>query len=84
MFDGLEHVNLYSLSTITKVATAAGYKVQSVSSVIDELKPVLNFLGYEDPYKGSFSAQDDFAFLTPDLVHSKLLGYKLQLMLVVV
>jgi 2-polyprenyl-3-methyl-5-hydroxy-6-metoxy-1,4-benzoquinol methylase len=81
MFDGLEHVNLYSLSTITKTATDAGYKVLAVSSVIDELKPVLNFLGYEDPYNGSFNARDDFNFLTPDLIQQKLLGYKLQIVL---
>lgn len=81
MFDGLEHVNLYSLRTITKTATDAGFKVQAASSVIDELKPVLNFLQYEDPYNGSFNARDDFDFLTPDLIQRKLLGYKLQVVL---
>ena len=81
MFDGLEHVNLYSLRTITKTATDAGFKVQAVSSVIDELKPVLNFLAYEDPYNGSFNPRDDFDFLTSDLIQQKLLGYKLQVVL---
>lgn len=81
MFDGLEHVNLYSLRTITTLATNAGYKVQGVVSVIDELKPVINYLGYEDPYNGSFSQRSELDFLTPDLILSRMLGYKLQIVL---
>jgi SAM-dependent methyltransferase len=81
MFDGLEHVNLYSLSTITKVAIAAGYKIKSVFSVIDELKPILNYLNYEDPYKGSFQSQNQFDFLTADLIKDRHFGYKLQVVL---
>jgi 2-polyprenyl-3-methyl-5-hydroxy-6-metoxy-1,4-benzoquinol methylase len=81
MFDGLEHVNLYSLDTIKMMALRAGYKVHDIVSVIDELKPVINYLGYEDPYNGSFIHRDDLDFLTTDLVISKMLGYKLQVVL---
>ena len=81
MFDGLEHVNLYSLETIKMIALRAGYKVHDIVSVIDELKPVMNYLGYEDPYNGSFSDRNDLDFLTTDLVISKKLGYKLQIIL---
>jgi 2-polyprenyl-3-methyl-5-hydroxy-6-metoxy-1,4-benzoquinol methylase len=81
MFDGLEHVNLYSLKTITLLATNAGYKVLGIVSVIDELKPVINYLEYEDPYNGSFRESDDIDFLTQELVLSKMLGYKLQIVL---
>ena len=84
MFDGLEHVNLYSLKTITLLAASAGYKVQGLVSVIDELKPVINYLEYEDPYNGSFRESSDLDFLTQDLVLSKMLGYKLQVVLAVI
>jgi SAM-dependent methyltransferase len=83
MFDGLEHVNLYSLSTIKVLAANAGYKIEKIESVIDELKPVLNYLKYEDPYNGSFVNANDLDFLTPDLIHSNKLGYKLQVILTV-
>jgi SAM-dependent methyltransferase len=83
MFDGLEHVNLYSPNTISAVAASAGYRVQSIFSVIDELKPIKNFLSYEDPYRGSFSAKDEFDFLVPEIIHAKLLGYKLQVVLTI-
>jgi 2-polyprenyl-3-methyl-5-hydroxy-6-metoxy-1,4-benzoquinol methylase len=81
MFDGLEHVNLYSLRTITRTANEAGFKVHSTFSIIDELQPVLNYLYYEDPYNGSFSARDDFNFIVPNLIHEKYMGYKLQVIL---
>lgn len=81
MFDGLEHVNLYSLRTISKLAKEAGYKVLGIESVIDELQPVLNYLRYEDPYNGSFSNNNDLNFLSQDLILSNSLGYKLQIVL---
>lgn len=81
MFDGLEHVNLYSYRTITALALASGYKVQGIESIIDELKPVLNYLRYEDPYNGSFSQSSDLDFLKQDLILSRMLGYKLQVVL---
>lgn len=81
MFDGLEHVNIYSLRTITTLATKAGFKIQGVVSIIDELDPLVNYLRYEDPYNGSFSQGVELDFLTPDLILSRMLGYKLQVVL---
>lgn len=81
VFDGVEHVNLYSSSTCVKVAEASGFKIVSIKSVIDELKPVLNYLNYDDPYTGAFVESRSFEFLTPELIHENLLGYKLQVVL---
>jgi 2-polyprenyl-3-methyl-5-hydroxy-6-metoxy-1,4-benzoquinol methylase len=81
MFDGLEHVNLYSRQTIAKVAENAGYRILGMVSVIDELKPLLNYLSYEDPYYGQFRGAGDIDFLSQDLIISKMLGYKLQVLL---
>lgn len=81
MFDGLEHVNLYGVVTITQAAQRAGYEVVAIESVIDELKPLINFLAYEHPYQGSFGPQPRLDFLTPELLHQRKLGYKLQVLL---
>jgi 2-polyprenyl-3-methyl-5-hydroxy-6-metoxy-1,4-benzoquinol methylase len=81
MFDGLEHVNLYSPNTIIKLAMNSGYKVLAIESVIDEIKPIKNYLSYEDPYNGSFVQRENLDFLSSDLILSKMLGYKLQIIL---
>lgn len=81
MFDGIEHVNLYSRKTIIKAADSSGYRILGMVSVIDELKPILNYLSYEDPYFGQFCGAGYIDFLTQDLILSKMLGYKLQVVL---
>ena len=81
MFDGIEHVNLYSPATITETANRAGFDVLAMNSVIDELKPMLNYLRYDDPYKGSFSPSPDLTFLDVGVIHANRLGYKLQVVL---
>jgi SAM-dependent methyltransferase len=81
VFDGLEHVNLYGMATIAQVAKRSGFEVLELDSVIDELKPLRNYLSYEHPYQGSFKATPELDFLTPELIHEKKLGYKLQVLL---
>jgi SAM-dependent methyltransferase len=81
VFDGIEHVNLYSPSTITQTAHRAGFEVLAMESVIDELKPTFNYLRYDDPYQGSFAPPLDLAFLDANTIHANKLGYKLQVVL---
>lgn len=81
MFDGFEHVNLYSPKTITTQVSAAKLKVVSMCSVIDEIKPIVNYCGYENPYFGSFSSNDlKNIFESKNLLKNQL-GYKLQVIL---
>ena len=82
VFDGLEHVNLYSPATLARTADRAGFQVVSVASVIDELKPIWNYLNYDDPYAGAFVESQDLKFLSPQLIQEHLLGYKLQVVLI--
>lgn len=81
MFDGLEHVNLYNEKTILKLADQANYDVVQLKSVIDELGPINNHLSYEDPYFGSFDRSCDISFLSTEVIHRELLGYKFQITL---
>jgi 2-polyprenyl-3-methyl-5-hydroxy-6-metoxy-1,4-benzoquinol methylase len=81
VFDGIEHVNLYAPATITRTAERAGFEILAMESVIDELKPTMNYLRYDDPYKGTFSTPAELAFLNADLIHENKLGYKLQVVL---
>jgi len=79
MFDGIEHVSLYSIETITRLLETCNWRVESISSVIDELKPVLNHLNYENPYLGSFDFGKTFTFLDSENILDQMLGYKLQI-----
>ncbi len=81
MFDGIEHVCLYSDRTIRLLATVSGWSVVGVRSVLDELKPVRNFLNYEHPYQGSFRFADDVPVPDPADIHDRMLGYKLQIVM---
>ena len=81
MFDGLEHLSLFDPYTITMMAASARWEVVEMRSVIDEIRPMLNHLNYEHPYRGSFEFFATFDFLDSERLLSKMLGYKLQIVL---
>lgn len=81
MFDGIEHVCLYSHQTIRLLARVCGWQVVAVRSVLDELKPVKNFLNYEHPYQGSFRFETDVPVPSAEQIHEAKMGYKIQVLL---
>ena len=82
MFDGLEHVNIYGVNTITKLAQKCGLKILHIQSVISEIGVINNYLNYEDPYLGNTTNKTFIPNLIDDKeLHDKLMGYKLQVTL---
>ena len=82
MFDGLEHVNLYSPSTIKKVTEANGFELKSIESVISEIPVIANYLGYESPYLGTVDHHKKIlGLIDEETLHQNLLGYKLQVVM---
>ena len=81
MFDGIEHVNLYTPKTITVLCERLGYHILYMETVIDELHVLKKYLNYEDPYFGNHIECPELDFLTTELIHKYKLGYKLQLIL---
>ena len=82
MFDGLEHVNLYGLETITKLANKCGLKVLSTKTVISEVGVINNYLNYEDPYLGNTQNKENIPnVITEEEVLETLQGYKIQIVL---
>jgi 2-polyprenyl-3-methyl-5-hydroxy-6-metoxy-1,4-benzoquinol methylase len=81
MFDGIEHVNLYSPSTIRLLAEKQGFEILCMATVIDELAVTKNYLSYQDPYFGDFFESNDLGFLDSRVIHENLLGYKIQVIL---
>lgn len=82
MFDGLEHVNLYSVKSLMKLAKNNGLSILDIQSVIPELGVLNNHLNYDDPYQGdnnNFSSIFDL-FSDAEVLKS-LLGYKLQVII---
>jgi 2-polyprenyl-3-methyl-5-hydroxy-6-metoxy-1,4-benzoquinol methylase/Zn ribbon nucleic-acid-binding protein len=82
MFDGLEHVNVYSPRTIPLIAAKNGFEVVALETVISEIPIISNFLEYEDPY---FGEAEHFGkilgLIDEDSLHRNLLGYKMQIIL---
>jgi SAM-dependent methyltransferase len=82
MFDGVEHVNLYGVETISKMAKSCGLQVDSIGTVISEIGVMNNYLNYDDPYLGYTQNQSSIlGFIDEKSIHEKLLGYKLQVIL---
>lgn len=82
MFDGLEHVNLYTPDTITRLADLNGYCVKRLETVIPEMHVLENFLNYEPPYLGNRRQR---SFILPLIdekyINDNRLGYKMQMVL---
>jgi len=82
MFDGLEHVNLYSFKAIQQLASDCGYEILDIQTVISEIGVINNYLNYEDPYFGDASNKTDIHnVIDEDAIHKHLLGYKYQVTL---
>jgi hypothetical protein len=79
MFDGIEHLTLFSFRSLNLAFKNAGY-IESISqSVISELHALRNYLGYErDPYLANPQDLFNATFLSAELIESSGLGYKIQ------
>jgi 2-polyprenyl-3-methyl-5-hydroxy-6-metoxy-1,4-benzoquinol methylase len=78
MFDGIEHVNLYSHENIQTCLDASGYEIVDTVDVIDDSGALTNYLNYEDPYEGSFS-RSGLEVFDPDFILTEGFGYKMQI-----
>lgn len=82
MFDGLEHVNLYGVTTIKQLAEKCGLEILSMETVISEIGVINNHLSYENPYFGNTDNKTNIAGLIDETtLHNRLMGYKLQVIM---
>ena len=82
MFDGLEHVNLYGVETIKKLALKCNLEVLDIKSVIGEIGVINNHLNYENPYLGNTKNKTSIPnIIDEEKLHENLQGYKLQVIL---
>jgi 2-polyprenyl-3-methyl-5-hydroxy-6-metoxy-1,4-benzoquinol methylase len=82
MFDGIEHVNIYSSKTIELIAKRNEFTVLHMETVISEIPVVANYLEYQDPYLGTaVHGGKILSLIDEESLHRNLLGYKLQVVL---
>ncbi len=81
MFDGIEHVNLYSPQTIRRFCEINQLKLLFMETVISELEVVMKYLDYEDPYFSEKLVGEGFQFLNQKLISKYCMGYKMQLVI---
>lgn len=82
MFDGLEHVNLYGVETIKKIANKCNFEIINLKTIISEIGVINNYLNYENPYLGN-TANTKYIpnLIDEEKIHETLQGYKLQVVL---
>ncbi|MGH2850370.1 MAG: class I SAM-dependent methyltransferase [Solirubrobacteraceae bacterium] len=85
-FDGRNHLVYFSAATLTRALEAEGFRVQSMSTHIASLQPMLEWLASETPYSdtpldqdafASWLEQDDRRAALEDAICASGLGYKL-------
>jgi 2-polyprenyl-3-methyl-5-hydroxy-6-metoxy-1,4-benzoquinol methylase/ribosomal protein S27E len=81
MFDGIEHVNLYTLENIAALAKKTGFTIENYSTVISEKGVINNYLNYQDPYLGSATKSFHKYLETDEYILGNNLGYKFQIYL---
>lgn len=79
MFDGIEHLTLFSAASLDAAFSQAGLKCITKYTVISEIYAIRNYLSYSiDPYLSGSDAQLAVDLLEPELIESSGLGYKIQ------
>jgi len=79
MFDGIEHLTLFSAMSLDAAFSRAGLKCIMKQTVISEIYAIRNYLSYEvDPYLPESDSQLGLDLLEPELIESSGLGYKIQ------
>jgi hypothetical protein len=82
VFDGIEHVNLYSFQTMKILAKKNGFEILNSESVISEIPIISNYLNYTDPYFGENDYKDTIlGLINEKKLHQNKLGYKMQVIL---
>jgi 2-polyprenyl-3-methyl-5-hydroxy-6-metoxy-1,4-benzoquinol methylase len=79
MFDGIEHLTLFSAHSLDMAFTKAGYKIVKRQSVISELYALQNYLSYQiNPYLSHTQTSFSVDYLTADTIEAAGHGYKIQ------
>ena len=79
MFDGIEHLTLFSAHSLDLAFSKAGYALVDRQSVISESQVLQNFMSYaSDPYLSQPCQQFQPEFLSADSIEAGGHGYKIQ------
>ena len=81
MFDGIEHLTLFSKKSLDLCFSNSGFSSASAKSVISDSFAIKNYLSYEsDPYLPSNPHSESFLhdLIDFDSIESNFLGYKIQ------
>lgn len=77
-FDGIEHVNLYSLKSLNILAKRHGFKIVHLRTVFSEIPILDNYLNFDNAYLGPSKSKKLLKLIDEKKLHDLLLGYKFQ------
>lgn len=79
MFDGIEHLTLFSSGSLDRAFQQAGFTRLAKNSVISELYAITNYLSYQaNPYLDTPLSPFKPEFISDNMLESCGLGYKIQ------
>jgi cyclopropane fatty-acyl-phospholipid synthase-like methyltransferase len=79
MFDGIEHLTLFSSRSLDTAFQSAGFTCVAKSTVISEIHAITNYLSYQsDPYLDAPLVPFKTDFLSATTLESSGQGYKIQ------
>ncbi len=81
MFNGCQHINLFSPETLSRLLENTGYIILEKQSIISEFSVLTNYLNYQHPYFGKGDKVNNFfGLINEDDLHAKMLGYKVMML----
>lgn len=72
-----KHVTYWTAESLNYFMEKMGYKVELIETVISEIGNIRNYLSWDHQYAGSHEDDRTFDFITPEYIHSKLMGSRL-------
>ena len=79
MLDGIEHVNIYGLKSLSQLCKKSNYQLIQYETIISEIGIINNYLNFKNPYLGDTkNVKNFFKVIDEKFMHINKMGYKFQ------
>ncbi len=75
----IDHINYFTTQTLEDNVKKVGFSICSTETVISEIDNCRNYLEFQEPYSSVPKREKAFEWLTPEYIHSNMLGSRILL-----
>ena len=72
-----KHVSYFSVDSLNSLVKSCGFDLIHCETVISEIDNIKSYLNGKHPYQGYGDPKNIFEFITPEFIHSNLLGSRI-------